>query len=132
MKRTARREESTGENSAVGTNDAETQAALDDLASRFKLNDITAHPKDTKTSPHTGAATDIEIPAEQSEIKEADSSDKLAKAAAERKMSRIKRRLPAEYVWQSATDTSGRLVVLFAFLIAIIAAATVYVMIFWR
>src|SRR5687767_689791 len=82
VKRTATREESTGENGAVGTNDAETQAALDDLASRFKLDDITAHPKDTKTSPHTGAATDIEIPAEQSEIEEADSGDKLAKAAA--------------------------------------------------
>jgi hypothetical protein len=117
------------ENGAIRKNDGETQAALDDLANRFKLDDLPVDPTPPRETP---VSTNDEDLAQRFNIDEGDEDDKLAKAAAERKIARIKRRLPAEYIWESATDTSGRFVVLFAFLIAIIAVATVYIMIFWR
>jgi cytochrome c-type biogenesis protein CcmH/NrfG len=106
---------------------AETESALEDLAKRSKIDDVVAEPK---TSLPTATGEDSEVRAEQLKVDEGE--DKLAKAAAERKMARIKRRLPAEYVWEPDSDASTRFVVLVALLIAVIAAATVYLTIFWR
>lgn len=123
---------STSPKQAAGDNGAaemtaETESALEDLAKRSKIDDVVAEPK---TSLPTATGEDSEVRAEQLKVDEGE--DKLAKAAAERKMARIKRRLPAEYVWEPDSDASTRFVVLVALLIAVIAAATVYLTIFWR
>ncbi len=81
--------------------DSETQAALADLAGRFKIEEV-------------------------------EDDGKLAKAASERRKARIKHRKPAEFVWEPAEDSANRVVVLLAILVAVIAAAAVFLTVFQR
>lgn len=127
-RRTTKQEQLADENGVAGKNDAETQAAINDLANRFNIDGVAA---EAKPPVDTIVDADDALP-KRSRLGETTADDKLANAAAERKMARIKRRLPAEYVWTPDTDSSRRLLILFAALIALIAGATVYVMIFWR
>ncbi len=83
----------------VNRSDAETKAALDELAE--KLSNI-------------------------------DESDKLAKAAAERKQARVSRKKTKEFVWEENSNNSGTLIVLISLLIAAFTAFAVYFSIFWR
>ena len=88
-------------NGVVTETDLETQAALADLAERFKIEEV-------------------------------EDDGKLAKAAAERRKARIKQRKPAEFVWEPAEDSANRVVVLLAILVAVIAAAAVFLTVLQR
>ncbi|MEO6654455.1 MAG: zinc ribbon domain-containing protein [Pyrinomonadaceae bacterium] len=79
---------------------AETQAALDELAKKFKIDE--------------------------------DADAKMAKAAAERRKARVSSRKSNEFVWEPRDEESGRLVFLLALLITVIAAAIVFIAVFWR
>jgi rRNA maturation endonuclease Nob1 len=82
--------------------DPETAAALEDLSERIK----------------------IEPPSEE-EVKR-------AKAAAERKKARINPRKPREVIWEPAEDSPNRILLLTSVLIAVIAAAVVFVTLIWK
>lgn len=56
--------------------------------------------------------------------------NKLAKAAAERRRSRVNQRKPKEFVWEPETDDSSRMVLLIAILIAVIAAVAVVIVVY--
>ncbi len=57
-------------------------------------------------------------------------TDKLAVAAAERKRSRVGQRKPKKVVWEEPSPASNRIFVLFCVLIAVIASALVFLMVF--
>jgi len=58
--------------------------------------------------------------------------NKLAKAAAERKKARQHQRRSTEFTWEPAEDSSSRLIMLIAVLVAVISGGVVFVMVFWR
>jgi hypothetical protein len=59
-------------------------------------------------------------------------NEKLAKAAAERKKARVTQKKPKQYVWEPDEEDTGRLVLLIAVLVAVAAAAIVFVTIRWK
>ena len=84
-----------------------------------------------------GSQTDAETQAALADLAEKfkiddDADDKMAKAAAERKRARVSPRKSKEFVWEPKDEASGRLVFLIALLITVIAAAIVFVAVFWR
>jgi predicted amidophosphoribosyltransferase len=61
-----------------------------------------------------------------------DNAELLAQAAAERKKARVKPRRKNEVVWESVEDGSDRIFILTTLLICTIAAAIVFIMVFWK
>jgi uncharacterized Zn finger protein (UPF0148 family) len=58
--------------------------------------------------------------------------DKLAKAAAERRKARVRRRKSKEVVWEPNDDLSAGLILLLAVIITAITACIVFLVIIWR
>jgi len=58
--------------------------------------------------------------------------DKLARAAAERKMARVANRPPKVFQWEEAEESGDRMIVLLAVLIFVIATAVVMLTVVWK
>jgi predicted amidophosphoribosyltransferase len=70
--------------------------------------------------------------AERLKQDEADSTDKLAAAAAERRKARVSPRKKKEVVWEPADDGPGILFVLITLLICVISAVIVLLTVYWK
>lgn len=69
--------------------------------------------------------------AERLKQEEAD-SEKLAKAAAERKRARIRQRQPKEVIWEPDAGPAGLSLIVTAVVLALLAVLVVFFTIYWR
>ena len=84
-------------------------------------------------SPGSNVAADGHLEGLHEKIRTSEEeSEKLAKAAAERKKARVTQKRSKQYVWEADDGDTGRLVLLVAVLVAVIAGAIVFVTIRWK
>jgi hypothetical protein len=93
-------------------------------------DNVAGEPDGKETSDETRAALDDL--AQKLKEDDAQGSDKLAAAAAERRKARIRPRKKKEIVWEPIDEAPDRLFILITLLICIIAAAIVFLTVYWK
>ncbi len=108
-------------------------AADTDISFDETIRDLPEGVEDAKPAdgidPKTKAALDSL--AEQLKRGE-EEDDRLAKAAAERRRSRVAQRKPQVFKWESTVETSNMRMLLASILVAVIAGAIVLLTVVWR
>ncbi len=87
---------------------------------------------DPSDEPADDAKTALEDLAERLKLDEPAENDKLAKAAVKRRNARIVNRKSKEYSWEPIDDSGRNPIILFAFLITVIAVAVVFLAVVWK
>jgi hypothetical protein len=81
--------------------------------------------------PDEGRAAIAELE-ERLKADDATNADKLALAAANRRKARVSQRRSNEFVWESSEDGPVRIFFLISLLIAALAGAVVFLLVYWR